>query len=167
MRHSQGPRRGSYLHLQYSCRVSNLTSIPNGQSVIGYLQVKLLKVDLDHLQKHTHKYKFKYINYKSTEGDWKNRELTKKYSNCLFKCDLKVCRDREIMGKKYKHLQKLKYYISKRPIKKINSVLWQLIQICCKFSKCAAHHKENQTTVTKLRPLESSKAVNAFFFFFF
>lgn len=39
-----------YLHLQYSCRISHLSSIPDSQSVVGDLQVELLKVDLDHLK---------------------------------------------------------------------------------------------------------------------
>ena len=46
-----------YLHLQNSCRIPHLPSIPYGQSIIGYLQVKLFKVDLDNL---------KFINKKSS-----------------------------------------------------------------------------------------------------
>lgn len=44
-----------YLHLQYGCGISHLPSVPNGQRVVGNLQVELLKVDLDHLRsKKTH-----------------------------------------------------------------------------------------------------------------
>lgn len=43
-------KRSVYLHLEYSRRISHFPSVSYRQGVVGYLQVKLLKVDLDHLR---------------------------------------------------------------------------------------------------------------------